>query len=197
MNNLKQNLEEVIQFIEREPKLADGGDLEVLTKRLDNAVNNYLKKSQDIELERRDGYPEAYALLEGEGRIIADISFMNAFAKRNFKEEFKAPNAGATTRKKFLKLAAKYNVLKKLMDELDPNKKFRAEFIEILKLNLDEIESKIRKMTAARRKKLLDKNGIEYAKTQAGNVAMGRKSIDLIISQIKDIKSSKSFYKSK
>ena len=203
MDNIVQNLKEVIWFIDKNPKLAGTADLEALTERLDKALNNYLNKTRDIVITTMKGYPEAYALLEGDGKAIANKLFMHDFAKKYFNESFEPENANAKTRKMFLKLAAKNNKLSKLMTELDPNKKYREKFLELIKLDLKEIQSSIVGMKPTLRKNFLDANGIDYYKTPTGKFSTGPppppppppQAMNYIMSQITDMKSSECFYK--
>ncbi|MEW5723419.1 MAG: hypothetical protein AB1896_09955, partial [Thermodesulfobacteriota bacterium] len=92
MNDLILKFRKVIDISEKTPYLLNSGDIAKQRDQVDKKLDIFLDKLNELLIEQQPGYPEVAALIEGDGKAIATVDFMNKYSKQ-LDSKFKASKA--------------------------------------------------------------------------------------------------------
>jgi hypothetical protein len=190
MRDLSSSVEEVKAFLERQPGLQSSYDLRRESKALMLAIERFLDKAWELELTLSSGYAETAALMEGDCKSLASREFITSFSKNHCTKTLRPKRSDKRTRKALLIQAARDKKLKALRDALQPKKKYLEMFHDLLDLSDLDIEKRILSMKTTEMGAMARANGLEIMKTKTGRISGARRSRDLLIRQILEIKRS-------
>jgi hypothetical protein len=193
MNSLLPQLNKATELLSKYPEMEMSSQLTAVVKSLENSLGKFLAKAEDHELQYLPGYSEVAYLLEGEARSVANLEFMRNFSKVKLGQKFAATKADKPTRLRFLKWVAKAGKLNELKNELDPGKKYRDLFYNIVKLDAETLPGKLKELSSKELTGLVDANGFKAPRGAKGIVSKSKQSINQIVSQIREIKLSEHY----
>jgi hypothetical protein len=190
MSTVIAHVKSVLDFLKRQPDLDGSHLLKKESAALLKAVEKYLSRAEEIELSLCPDYLEAQALLEGEGKTLATVSFIKAFSRKHCSRSLAPVKADKKARSDLLLLAAADKRLSELKTALDPSKEFRDLMATLLKMGNGAITEQVLAMPAARFRCLVDANGLDAGRTAGGSVSTSKAARQKVVEQILHIKAS-------
>jgi hypothetical protein len=188
MNNLIPQLNKATELLSKYPEMERSSHLTTVVKSLGNSLGKFLAKAEEHEMQYLPGYSEVAYLLEGEARSVADLKFMQNFSQLKLGQKFPASRADKPTRLKFLRCVAKAGKLSDLRTELDPGKRYKDLFDQIVKLDAETLAEKLKELSSRDLTGLVDANKLKAPRVAREIVSKRKQSIDQIVAQIKQIK---------
>lgn len=190
MATVSDQIKRVTDFLKRQPNLDGSMLLKKESDALAKAAGKYAEKAENIELSLKPEYAETLALIEGDGKNIATTRFIKEFSATCCSRTLEFEKADKKARKELVDLAARENKLSKLKKALDPERKYREQIKELMKLDETTIASRILAMTAQTFKGLVEAVGLEATRTSSGAISTSKANKNKVLKQILHMKRS-------
>ncbi|HTY23014.1 MAG TPA: hypothetical protein VMC85_07780 [Desulfomonilaceae bacterium] len=184
MDTVLEPLNRAFTFLKRYPNLDGSKLLEKEARGLIKALIKYNDKAETVHLSLIPDYAETAGLLEAEGKSLVTPDFVAEFTRKHCSRILSFDRINKKERTTLLLLAAKDGKLKDLKKQLDPTRKYREVFQNLLSEPAEVIRKKVVSMKSGDFQGMVKAVGLDAPRTRAGSISASKGAKENVIKQM-------------